>query len=431
MISSFCATLWPVILPADPAWLRRKKMAFRCGQLVLVLAVGLTVAGRITILNNPRLGAERAAGLMAAAAGYVAWCLLGLGGVVNWMLCDRRVAPAPAFPLLSGARAVAYFAVLFGLILLATLAESRGSPSLLAWVLLLPPVSLSVLRLNWLGVVGVTLTSVALMWEIARWHHWGLPGKTVFEYFCSSLFAVVFPALALMSEKARAEVEVLMAELGEAYGKLQAYSRQTEELAVTRERNRLAREIHDSVGHCLTVAAVQIEAARSLRDRQPARAEEALGKAYALVQQGLLEIRHSVATLRANPALDQPLAESLRELVRQNLTGGLAAEMVVRGVSRPLPPPVFLALYRAAQEGLTNVRKHSHATKAMVALDFEAPGRVVLSVTDNGPGANGGPPGGTGYGLLGLRERVDQLGGSVAAGGLEPAGYQLKVEVPA
>jgi signal transduction histidine kinase len=100
-------------------------------------------------------------------------------------------------------------------------------------------------------------------------------------------------------------------------------------------------------------------------------------------------------------------------------------------VARPLSPGIEHALFRAAQEGLTNVRKHAAATAAEVVLDFRAAERVTLAVRDNGRGANGAAGGEKGFGLVGMRERIEVLGGHVEAGDGRAGGFALRIEVPA
>ena len=123
-------------------------------------------------------------------------------------------------------------------------------------------------------------------------------------------------------------------------------------------------------------------------DRDPARARDALHKAQALTQEGLREIRRSVAALRASPLDHQPLAEALRRLAAESQATGLAAEMDVLGEPRTLSLAAELTLYRAGQEGLTNIRKHARASNARLLLDFRAPDRVRLNVSDDGAGAS-------------------------------------------
>lgn len=162
----------------------------------------------------------------------------------------------------------------------------------------------------------------------------------------------------------------------------------------------------------------------------PARAHDALDKAQSLTQEGLREIRRSVSALRSSPLDNKPLAEALRQVVAEGRAAGLTADLEVLGAPRPLTPAAELTLYRAGQEGLTNTRKHAAAAHARLALDFRAPNRVSLTVTDDGTGSIADPQCTGGFGLLGLRERAHLLGGTVRVQTAPGAGFTLAVEVP-
>ncbi|HWA87654.1 MAG TPA: ATP-binding protein, partial [Opitutus sp.] len=131
--------------------------------------------------------------------------------------------------------------------------------------------------------------------------------------------------------------------------------------------------------------------------------------------------------LRAETARP-PLPAALRELARE---AGLPVTVRVGGTERGLPPGVEHALFRSAQEALTNVRKHAGASAVEVTLEFQADGRVRLAVTDDGCGVNGAGCGASGVGLIGIRERVEVLGGRVESGNRRGGGFALAVEVPA
>jgi signal transduction histidine kinase len=239
------------------------------------------------------------------------------------------------------------------------------------------------------------------------------------------VFVGVFTEVALNERAARAEVERLASELQAANQKLREYAAQVEELATAKERNRLAREIHDSLGHYLTVINVQLEAAQLLVAGDPERATAALRKAQSLAQEGLADVRRSVAALRAGPTGSRPLPEAVAELAEESRAAGIITNLDVRGAPRSLPPQAELTLYRAAQEALTNVRKHARASRADLTLDYGSGDRVRLVVQDNGVGA--AEPNG-GFGLLGLRERVQLVGGSVLVHSAPGEGFRLEVE---
>ncbi len=248
-----------------------------------------------------------------------------------------------------------------------------------------------------------------------------LQGLTGFA--AAGVFVIVFSRTALADRLARAKVELLAGELGRANGRLHEYAAQVEELATVKERNRIAREIHDSLGHRLTAVNVQLEAARTvLIADDPPLALECITRAQAATREGLAEVRRSVTALRA------PLRDAARSLVDECRASGLDAVLTIDGAPRALPKRVEFALYRALQEALTNVRRHAHAARVEVALLVGA-GDVELAITDDGVGADGVPEG-TGFGLLGLRERVEILGGRVAIRTAPRAGFSVEIWVP-
>ena len=251
------------------------------------------------------------------------------------------------------------------------------------------------------------------------------------------VFVIVFVRLTQQAEIAQVKAESLAAQLAEANTRLSAFAVQAEELATTKERNRLAREIHDNLGHFLTVANVQIKAAQAVMDKDPERARGALDHAARLTQEGLTAVRHSVAALRESPLAGVPLPEALAALAAETQAAGIVTQLTVTGAPRPLDSRAELTLYRAAQEGLTNVRKHARASRVDVALAYDDPAAVSLTVRDNGVGRRAGSiqEGGhnevePGFGLLGLGERARQLGGHLLTEDLADGGYQLTLRLP-
>jgi signal transduction histidine kinase len=206
------------------------------------------------------------------------------------------------------------------------------------------------------------------------------------------------------------------------------YAAQVEELATTRERNRIAREIHDSVGHYLTVVNVQIEAARATVGRDPAASNECLTRAQELAREGLSELRRSVTILRSAAADERPFGVALLALVDECKVHGLETELAIVGVPRSLPPAIEFTLFRAAQEALTNVTRHASATKACCTLAY-GERDVSLGVVDDGVGAVT-TKGDGGFGLIGLHERAQLVGGTVQIQTSVGHGFTLEVRVP-
>lgn len=253
-----------------------------------------------------------------------------------------------------------------------------------------------------------------------------IPEGTI-SYLAAFAFTAAFTFITRRALDARDREGQLRAELEEANEKLRAYAVQAEELATTRERNRLAREIHDGVGHYLTVVKTQLDVAAAVCATNPEQAKANVEKASRLTAEALDDVRRSVGSLRADTARP-PLPDAIKQLAAH---GEPEPAVAIEGTPRALPPAVEHALFRAAQEGLTNIRKHARATSALVRLDFRDAARVHLELSDNGIGRNGDGAASGGFGLTGLRERIELLGGTVTAANRLEGGFALRVEVPA
>lgn len=250
----------------------------------------------------------------------------------------------------------------------------------------------------------------------------------------SIIFNIAVFLLASMIGHTTRQAELAQRANQQLIKELQAAQLQLHDLAVAEERYRLAREIHDGLGHYLTATTMQIQGARALLENGEAAGRSlaiasALNKAETLLQEALADVRRSVAALRATPpAGDRPLVAAIGDLVAECRTiAGLEAIFELLGTPRPLNPQLELTLYRVAQEGLTNVRKYARASQVKVTLGYD-PAQVILNVCDDGQGSS--DPGG-GFGLLGLRERVQLAGGTVDILTAPDQGFQLKVEIPA
>ncbi len=230
---------------------------------------------------------------------------------------------------------------------------------------------------------------------------------------------------ALRRERERA------ATLRELAGQLEAEREARARDAVAAERGRIARELHDIVAHAIGVIAVQADAASRLLRHDPTRAEEPLATVQQTARSALAEMRQLVGLLRESdsraPLEPQPGLAALERLVADAQQSGLPVEFEVAGETRPLPSTVDLAAYRIVQEALTNVRKHSGATRAHVRIGYE-PDRLDVEILDNGRG--GRPKRNGGHGLIGIRERVSLLGGRVEAGPNADGGFVVHAELP-
>jgi signal transduction histidine kinase len=202
-------------------------------------------------------------------------------------------------------------------------------------------------------------------------------------------------------------------------------------LAVADERTRIARELHDVVGHSVSVMTVQASAARRLLKPHQEKEREALLVVEQTGREALAEMRKMVGVLRRPeeaPALaPQPSLEHLDRLIAHTRELGLPVELRIEGAPEPLPAGIDLTAYRLVQEGLTNAVKHARAQHAEVVVRYGA-GDVELTVIDDGDGGGGGESGG--HGLVGMRERVSVYGGELEAGPQATGGFKLRARLP-
>jgi len=201
--------------------------------------------------------------------------------------------------------------------------------------------------------------------------------------------------------------------------------------AVAEERARIARELHDVVGHSVSVMTVQASGVRRLLRPDQDREREALLIVERTGREALAEMRRMVGVLRRPeeaPALaPQPSLDHLGRLVEQAREAGLPVELSIEGDAIQLPAGVDLTAYRLVQEGLTNVVKHAQATRAEVLVNY-GESYLEVTVTDNGSGVGNGD--GSGHGLVGILERVSVYGGELDAGPQPGGGYRLRAKLP-
>ncbi len=298
------------------------------------------------------------------------------------------------------------------------------------WLLSLPIVATAVERLHpiwrW-PIYLVSLLGLALPLWLLTGNFSDAVGP-ILIFIPAILFVVAFTQARLNERNARREAERLAVKLEKANHQLTAYAVQAREVATIQERNRLAREIHDNVGHYLTVVNVQIEAARAVMTHDPEKARGALDKAQRLTKEGLTAVRQSVAALREWPTESQSLVDAISMLIDETRSSGLVVEFNVAGNWRALDAKTKLTLYRVTQEALTNARKHAHASRIDMLLNYDNPQWVKLAVRDNGVGTAVAKY--NGFGLIGMRERVQLLGGQLTIKTEPGQGFLLETAVP-
>ena len=337
-------------------------------------------------------------------------------------------AAAFALSLLVGCRAamkppvvLGYVAVQLGLFHALNLLPI---PHWTLWLIAMPVVSHATYCLRWTGAVlaGTAYMALNLAELLAAGNTLEQALRTSLSYGIACLFTVVFTHITRQAVHAQEEADRLAKELEEANARLRAGAERDLAHAALSERNRIARDIHDGLGHFLTTIAVQLEAARTLMPTDPAQAAATIARAERLSREALDEVRRSVRTLRSD-APPPDLRDSLAGLVAES---GLAARFHIHGDPRPLPPAAVDALFRTAQEGLTNVRKHAGTKQVRVTLRYGAAG-TSLEIEDEGRGS-GDSSGG--FGLTGLRERLETIGGRLHAANRPEGGFLLRAEIP-
>lgn len=204
-------------------------------------------------------------------------------------------------------------------------------------------------------------------------------------------------------------------------------------LGAVEERNRLAREIHDTIAQGLAALVLRLEALDAVLERQSgdSRARDLVAQSTSLARASLEEARRSVLDLRAAPLEGRTLAEALQDLAgRVEEESNLEVTLDIRGATRQLPSRVELGLYRVAQEALTNITRHAHARHATMTLAVSND-RARLSVEDDGNGFDLNAVGSGTHGLVGMAERAKLLGGRLELASSDGCGTRIVVSVPA
>lgn len=299
-------------------------------------------------------------------------------------------------------------------------------------LLFIPPCAQSVLRFP-LKTALYWIITIGLLMVIAFFVHFPLNE--------SISFAIIYPTaiflftglihMALEAEKAQSRSEALLADLQAANRKLQEYAVQVEELAVVKERNRLARELHDSVTQIIFGLTLSAQAARILLVRDPARVTAQLDHMQDLAQKALAEMRSLIQELHQVPGTGGGLVNRLQNLANERKsTDGLE---VILQVDEELGLPANLeeALYRISQEALNNIVKHAQTNQAVLSLRVENGSRVILCIEDHGagfdPAHTQSQPGH--LGLTSMSERVQALGGKLLIDSQPGRGTRLMVEL--
>ncbi|WP_258171052.1 sensor histidine kinase [Paenibacillus sp. R14(2021)] len=241
------------------------------------------------------------------------------------------------------------------------------------------------------------------------------------------VFAGIVGVLINFYRSARKDTVRLYGQLQQSHEQLQAYALQTEEWAAARERVRIARDIHDTVGHKLTALLVQMQAARKLSRRDPQRSEETYLICEELIRSSLQEIRLSVRAIREEPVQSTSLQDRLEQLAQEfTRLAEVQTTVEVKGSPVALSGELQLTAYRMVQESLTNAQKHGHAKKAAIVLAYTDE-ELTLRISNDGEVPEEVKPG---FGLINLQERAREWNGDVQVKHDRRTGFAVEINLP-
>jgi len=365
--------------------------------------------------------AERVAGFAAAMT-----ALLGVEAA------DRRwlVRPGPRRMVL------ARLSVRVGLFVVAAALDPSGDARLL-FVLVPFAAYFAFGRTVSLALGGACLAVVVAGFalRVPRWYAQPADVFNVLMFAIGLMLAIAMASIAVAEQAGRLQLEAALGDLRDSHDQLTAYAAQVAGLSAAAERGRLARDIHDSLGHHLTAVAVQLEKAEAFRRLDAASADRAVADARSAARQALREVRGSVAALRGDEP-QAPLSAMLTGLVRLAGPEEPQVTVTVTGDEAGLDEAARTVLFRAAQEALTNVRRHSGARRVRVSVTLDDR-EARLVVADDGRGfdpasraVTGEPPAREGFGLLGMRERAALAGGHAEVDSRPGTGTTVTVTIP-
>lgn len=373
---------------------------------VMVLASYFTIFSGVRSITSGKLVALIALGIL-----YIAI------GIYGYAFCVRN-------------RSVGAIAGYFSsqLVVAAIILYLSGSIGLNAMILL-PLAGHSVVLLSGINriLTNLILTVVcgALMWQFTR--SWSEIWQALPVFIAAQLFIVIFTQMAVSEEKARLEVQSLVRDLENANEQLRNYARQAEFLAVAQERNRLAREIHDGLGHHLTALNMQLKGAQAVMDRDPGKASELVHNAEQISHNALLDVRNSVITLREGGEERIPFAERVATALSPARQSDLHVEWNYQGDLSLINAEQGLAMIRSLQECVNNTLKHAQARSVTYAVDCSKPDFIHSIYQDDGIGSENTQGG---FGIPGMRERALLLDGILEITTAPGKGFKAEMWLP-
>jgi signal transduction histidine kinase len=371
------------------------------------------------------------------------WAFVLLGFSCLWIASEGRHLTAAATTALALSVAIALrrrapermllLAIAAGLAQIAT--DVKANPADFAMLVIIYTVASNgpgwASRLALVG--GLCASPIAtLRWPGSHQDHWG--------NLISMVFLTIPFALAWVIGDSLRTRRAYYAQLEERAARLQREREAQSKAAVAAERARIARELHDVVAHNVSVMVVQADGAAYVLDASPEQAKQALETISSTGRQALAEMRRLLGLLRSSDDaggeyVPQPGVDELSDLIEQVRGAGLPVRFEVAGESRPLPSGVELTAYRIVQEALTNTRKHGGPeVSASVRIGF-GEHELALLIEDDGRGAQHelyeeGGEDGLGQGLIGMRERIGMVSGTLDAGPRPGGGFRISAVLP-
>jgi signal transduction histidine kinase len=277
-----------------------------------------------------------------------------------------------------------------------------------------------------LAILGIAGLNLGVVWSYEEL------GASPFErgITLTLIQTVIFLAVGFFISYLMSRLRQQQQSLEAANLRLTHYASTMEHLATSRERNRLARELHDTLAHTLSGLSVQLEAVKAYWDVDPQTARSTLEESLTAVHSGLAETRRALQALRASPLDDLGLALAIRTLVEDTAArANLTLDLSITDEVLSLAPDVEQCVYRVAQEAVTNVAKHARAENLTVNLE-SIDGKITLIVSDDGVGFNTESNNKEShFGLTGMRERVKLVGGEISIISKPGEGTTIKLEI--
>jgi signal transduction histidine kinase len=412
------ATAYPEAAPEPRNYAYRGSLVWKLNYFWLAVIVAILVGGNVAASGHYRdlWSSWRGTVMIVLSLTMVGWYLALVTGSLQrgrpWPLPRRvwRIWLGSGFAITGGLLALdqGFVGLTYALIGCSLVVPLRES-----WL----PVSVAIAMSGW--GQGISLPSGA-------GHSWGDTLGSVGNIALS--LGIVFAFSALFRE--RLQREMLFRQLSRTHQQLRATAALEADMATLRERNRLAREMHDSLGHALVSIAIKLEAARLLNAVDTSRANTELEETAALVRSTMTDLRHSLAGMRPAVLEEQSLNVALANLAHEmgRRTGTKVACLVDEDAARDRC--LQETLFRVGQEALTNVAKHARARNATISLT-NRDGAVILEVSDDGIGLGAAKNGGTArFGVRGMRERVEAAGGMLTLGPGPVGGTVLRARIP-